>query len=211
MMEFILFGILVLLLSAGVLLVLRDLYVKRKLRKLLAKKYNAVKPLMKRISANENVNREEIRTMASDPSLRLAVFWILHAYGKVDLFPEEYFTHEKGAESFLVNWLEFPTELGAAPDNIEFLTKVTLNDKEPFDYYVFKFNVRAPQWSTEEWMIGTCGPYGQQTLPYAVPPRVFSRFNPLGSITPESEVQWVHENVSKKKTLKNLRQNALLY
>jgi hypothetical protein len=212
LMKYILIGIFSLILLAGILLLFKDYYVKRKLRKLIAKKYIAVKPLLKKFSAKEPVSRHEVLEMSKDPSLRLAVFWILNAYSKIELFPDEYLTCEKGAESFMVSWLEFPTELGAAPDNIELVTKVTIKDTETLDYYVFKFNVDPPHWAADEWMIGICGPYTKQTLPYALPARVFSRFNLYTSVTPESETQWVHENISKENTMRNLNHTiALMY
>jgi hypothetical protein len=45
-------------------------------------------------------------------------------------------------------------------------------------------------------MIGVCGPYGKESLPYDIPKRVFSRFYVLGTVSPESEVLWVHNHIS---------------
>src|SRR5687767_7356447 len=138
-METIVVSVLVLILFAIVILIARDYYVRRKLKKLVVEKYSVVKPLIKKFQAKEKVTRDEIGMMSKDPSLRYAIFKILEAHNKADLFPDEYYSCEKGAESFLVNWLEFPTELGFAPDQIEFETKVTLQEEEAFQYYVFKF------------------------------------------------------------------------
>jgi hypothetical protein len=181
----------------GVLLLVKDHYVKRKLKKLIEIKYRAIKPIIVKLNANESVTSTEILMMAENPSLRIAVFRILQIYDKSELFPDLYMTYEKAAESFLVNWLEFPTELGKVPDNIELLTKVTLTGVEVLDYYVFKFSAGIPRWMKYGWMIGTCGPYREQSHPYDTPAKIFSRFNVLGSISPESEVQWVHENINK--------------
>ena len=114
---------------------------------------------------------------------------------KADLFPKKFYTIEKAAESFLVTWLEFPTELGFAPDHIRFETIVTLAEPEPLDYYVFRFKVDRPQWPIKDWMIGVCGPYQKETAPYEIPARIFSRFNVVGSTRLRDEVVWVHKNV----------------
>lgn len=157
-------------------------------------------PLIHDLQVQEKVPDEEIMAMSKDPSLRYATFKILQAYGKENLFPKDYYTIEKAAESFLVNWLEFPTELGFAPDKIEFETIVSLGAPAALDYYVFKFRVNKPSWPAKDWMIGVCGPYHENSIPYEVPSRIFSRFNTVGSVTILDEVLWVHENV--RSTLK---------
>lgn len=81
---------------------------------------------MGKLASGLEISSEEVLTMVKSPSLRHAVFRILEVYNRKELFPADYFTHEKGAEGFLVNWLEFPTELGNAPDEIELFTIVTL-------------------------------------------------------------------------------------
>lgn len=197
-MEAIVVSVLVFVLFAVVILIARDYYVSRKLKKLVVEKYSVVRPLIRKFQAKEKVTPDEIRRMSKNPSLRYAIFKILEVHNKADLFPDEYYTCEKGAESFLVNWLEFPTELGFAPDQIEFETKISLTEEEAFHYYVFKFKVDKPHWPTKDWMIGVCGPYEEKSLPYDMPARTFSRFNVVGSVTFESEVSWVHNNVSQK-------------
>ena len=56
-----------------------------------------------------------------------ATYQLLSDYNKINLFPEEYNTLVKGAESNLANWLEFPTELDACPDEIEHIKRVTFD------------------------------------------------------------------------------------
>ena len=191
-MKAILIGILVLTLVVGAGWLYRDFYIKREVRKLAFKKYEILEPLMKRVALKEQVSESEITIVAKDPSLRNGLFRALETYGREDLFPSEYATHEKAAESFLVNWLEFPTELGSAPDEIEFLEKITVSDAAGLDYYVFKYRSTA----RPQWMIGVSGPYLKESILYAPPLRVFSRFNIFDSITPEDEARWVHENIN---------------
>ncbi len=183
------------LLASGVMLY-RDSYVKRKFRKQATQRYSIVSPLIQKLNSNQGINRSEVLIMVKDPALRHGVFRVLEAYNRKDLFPVEYFTREKGAEAFLVNWLEFPTELGIPPDEIEFLTMVTIMESEPCDYYVFKYKTKTPHTLGKlDWMIGVSGPYHNNSHPYDVPHRVFSRFNTIDSISPEREVQWVHKNI----------------
>jgi hypothetical protein len=176
----------------------RDGYIKRKYRKLATHRYNIVAPIIQKLDAKEDVTQSEVLVMVKDPSLRHGVFRILEKYKRTDLFPHEYFTREKGAEGFLVNWLEFPTELGNAPDEIELHTMVTILESEKLDYYVFKYRAKTPRWAGQlDWMIGVSGPYFNDSKPFDVPRRVFSRFKTFDSISAEHEVQWVHENISK--------------
>lgn len=198
-MKTILFGAVMLILLVGVLLIYNDYNVKRRLRKLAKQKYKIVEPFIDKLKAHEIPEENEVNALAKNPSFRHSLFRILDAYGRKDLFPVEYYTHEKAAESFLVSWLEFPTELGNPPQQIELLKKVSLIEEESLDYYVFKFRTTVPLWAARlNWMLGVSGPYGQATMPYDVPLRVFSRFNVLDSISPENEAQWVHENIGRR-------------
>jgi len=196
-MKTILISALILVVLAAGIMMFRDNYVKRKFRKMAEQKFEVVAPLMKKLASNEAVSEDEILIMAKNPALRHGVFRALEVYNKGNLFPAAYFTREKGAEGFLVNWLEFPTELGNAPDEVELLTIVTLQDSEELDYYVFKYKTKIPHWiGQHNWMIGVSGPYGKDSLPYDIPLRVFSRFNTVDSISPEQEVQWVHDHIN---------------
>lgn len=191
-MKTILIATLVLALLVGAAWLCRDFYIKREVKKLASRKYEIIEPLMQKLILKEEVSDFEVLKLAKDPSLRNGVFRTLEAYGRKDLFPLEYSSHEKAAESFLVNWLEFPTELGTAPDEIEFLTKITLNEDEDLDYYVFKYRAAI----RSGWLIGVSGPYKKEYLLYEAPLRVFSRFKTIDSVSPEYEVKWVHENIN---------------
>jgi hypothetical protein len=197
-METILFFIVTVILLAGGVLLFRDYYVARKFRSLTSKKYKIVDPLMQKLASNEALSETEVVALVKDPSLRHIVFRLLDAYNMPAVFPSEYMTIENAAESFLVTWLEFPTELGKSPDKVEFFNKVTLHDGEALDYYVFRFRAFSPKWADEAgWMLGVCGPYTHGSNPYDVPLRVFSRFSSQGAVPAESEVQWVHDNISR--------------
>lgn len=197
-MKLILLGILVLTFLTVVIVFFNDYLVKRKFRKFIERKYQEVYPLKHKLDSKEPITAAEIMNLLKQPGLRQAIYQLLTNYNRRDMFPSEYFTHEKGAESFLVTWLEYPTELGRAPDEIELLTKVIL-DEGDLQYYVFKYRTKAPRWAAAlGWMMGIVGPYADRSMPYEVPKRVFSRFNKVGSVSPELEVRWVHENINQR-------------
>ena len=186
-----------LLIIVPMIFFIRDWYVKAKLQRLVAMKYYAMKNILRNISSASNISEEEIDAIARIPSLRIELYRALELYGYVDQFPKEWYTEESGAESYLVNWLEFPTELGRSPDEISMMKIVTIEFHLHLYYYVFKFRTSAPKWANKfGWMMGVCGPYNNNSLPFDIPFKVYSRFNPVRDITPDAEVKWVHENIN---------------
>jgi hypothetical protein len=166
-------------------------------------RYERIKPLVESFSSGQVPTAEEIRTFASNIGTREATYGLLKERGNLDLFPSDLLTIEKGAEANLATWLEFPTELNGLPDEIEHLKKVTI----PFDrennvhYQVFKFRVNEPHWASKDgWILGVVGPYFDDSKPYDFPTATFSRFSSkLGTIEPEVEAKWVHDNISMRR------------
>jgi hypothetical protein len=196
MSVFIIIGFCVLLI-VPILFFLRHHYVKQNLERLIQVKYAAIKTLMMTLESGSAVNKTEVMVIAQNPALRITLFRMLETFGRSEVFPTEFYTEERGAESYMVNWLEFPTELGQAPDEILLMKIVTLEVKIRIHYYVFKFRTISPRWASKlEWMLGVCGPYNNESTPFDVPRRVFSRFNQASQINLETEVQWVHDNIS---------------
>lgn len=178
----------------------RNLYVKRKSRQKAAHKLRAFEHLLGKLTKHDTIKESDVLPLANNASTRHALFGILNEFGRTDIFPKSYFTLQKSAESFLVNWLEFPTELSVPPDAIEFFTAVTLEEAgESIEYFVFKYRKAPPQKGfSEDWMLGVAGPFGPESKPYDIPERVFSRFNGLGTVSPLEEVRWVHEHINRK-------------
>jgi len=194
-METVVLAILILtfIIAGGVFLT--DYFAKRNFKKFITKKYNALSNLRQKLAEAQAISEEEILNLVTQPGLRQAVHQLLTSYGRGELFPPAYETFEKGSESYLTTWLEFPTELGRAPDEIKFLTTVSADSGEV--YYVFRYRSHQPRWAARlDWMVGVVGPYSSVSSPYDVPKRIFSRFNTVGSISPEEEVKWVHENIN---------------
>ena len=126
----------------------------------------------------------------------------MQKWGLTHLFPNEFYTIEKAAESNLANWLEFPTELGTGPDEINYLEKIAINfgsHANFFCYYVFRFLMNHPHRAAQKgWMLGVVGPYFDESKPYDHPNSTFSRFHdvPDANCAAEEEAKWVHENIS---------------
>ena len=81
--------------------------------------------------------------------------------GRETLFPLAFRTQEAFAESEMVNWLIFPTELGRAPDKIE-LEAIVPRDTPSgaVQYYVFRFRTLPPHWAAKDgWLAGGAGPF----------------------------------------------------
>ena len=184
--------------------VYRIITVRIQSKKLNEELFARVQPLYDKLKNGQVLNLEEIFHYAQDLQTREITYQLLNNNNKTDLFPKEFFTIVKGAESNLVNWLMFPTELNACPDEIEYMKRVTIDfdGKNNFIHYeVFKYRVNEPHWAAENgWMLGVVGPYFDDSKPYDFPHSTFSRVSStIDKVTPEEEVQWVHENISLKR------------
>jgi hypothetical protein len=153
-----------------------------------------------KLTSGTIIHENDVLPLAAAPSTRQALFGILEGFNRTDIFPRAYHSLEKSAESFLVNWLEFPTELNAAPDKIELFTSVTLQEEqETFEYLVFKYKkAPPPPGLSDHWMLGVVGPFDAESKPYEIPLRVFSRFNEIGAVSAMDEVRWVHSHIKRK-------------
>jgi len=195
----IIIGIIVL---AIVLFVLyRLVKVKRQSRVLNEKRFDRIKPLHDKLENGQNLTEADVLPFAANLITRQMTFQLLNEHNKTDLFPKEYFTLIKAAESNLANWLEFPTELNACPDEIEHIKRVTFDfdGQNNFVHYeVFKYRVNEPHWAAKNgWILGVAGPYFDDSKPYDFPQSTFSRVSStVDKVTPDEEAKWVHENLS---------------
>jgi len=199
-MKILLVVLVILVLLAFFWFLYRTFYVKQKSRKRAEQKLKIFAGLLHKLRTDENISSDELVFLAENPATRHPLFGILKGFGRTELFPENYHTLEKSAESFLVNWLEFPTELNAPPDRIELFTTITVEeDQEILEYFVFKYKKESPPYGlTDAWMLGVAGPFKPDSKPYEIPLRVFSRFNELGTVTAAEEVRWVHDHINRR-------------
>lgn len=184
-----------------VLAIYRLLTVRKQNRKLNRVRFERIKPLYDKLESGQSVTKEDVLPFAEDVLTRQTAFQLLTGLDKTDLFPQEYFTLLKGAESNLANWLEFPTELGACPDQIEHTKRVSFDfdGQNNFVHYeVFKYRINEPHWAAKSgWILGVVGPYFDDSKPYDFPQATFSRVeSTLEKMSPEQEAQWVHEHIS---------------
>ncbi|MEI6947580.1 hypothetical protein V9K67_10335 [Paraflavisolibacter sp. H34] len=178
----------------------RVLIVNWQSRKINRYRWERVRPLYEKLESGQELTSWDVLPYARNLLTRETAFHLLKEHGKAGLFPKEYLNIVKGAESNLVNWLEFPTELDACPDEIEYVKRVTLVDvKGTFVHYeVFKYRVNEPHWAAGDgWMLGVVGPYFDDSKPYDFPHATFSRISSTNNkVSPDEEAKWVHEHIS---------------
>lgn len=165
------------------------------------KRFERVQVLYDKLLAGQHITQYDIYGYAKNPMTREVTFQLLQKMNLTTLFPTEFYTIEKAAESNLANWLEFPTELGACPDEIEHLEKVSIETEEQSNlvhYHVYKFKMNHPHWAAiHGWMVGVVGPYFDNSEPYDHPKSTFSRLAKRVDMNfPGDEARWVHENIS---------------
>lgn len=195
-MKTIIIGTFAFILMLGIFLFAWYRYLRMRYRRIIGERCKIVALLADRLARREIISRADVEIMARNAALRHAVYSMLEAYGRLELFPEDLLTIEKSAESFLIMWLEFPTELGELPDEIEFYTTVAVDGILSLTYYVFRYRMHSKHWAAQyNWMFGVVGPYGEQSKPYDIPAKIFSRFSTIHTTTAAKEVRWVHENI----------------
>ena len=116
--------------------------VKRQNRKLNEKRFSRIKQLYDSLERGEPIAADDVFLYAKNLLTRESTFQLLSELGKADIFPKEYYSIINGAESQLANWLEFPTELDACPDEIEHIKRVTFDfdgQNNLVHYEVFKY------------------------------------------------------------------------
>jgi len=192
-----------LVLAIAIFVIYRLITVKRQNRKLNEQRFDRISPLYDKLQSGQSITAEEVLPYAQNLLTRESTFHLLSDHDQTSLFPTEYNTLIKGAESNLANWLEFPTELDACPDEIAHIKRVTFDfdGQNNFVHYeVFKYRVNEPHWAAEDgWILGVVGPYFDDSNPYDPPHATFSRVSStIDKVTPDEEAKWVHENISIK-------------
>ncbi|MDR6804619.1 diadenosine tetraphosphatase ApaH/serine/threonine PP2A family protein phosphatase [Dyadobacter sp. BE34] len=182
-------------------IVYRLITVKRQNNELNDERFERIKPLYDKLESGQLVSEIEVLPFAQNIMTREMAFQLLSDQEKTHLFPTEFNTLIAAAESNLANWLEFPTELDACPDEIEHIERVTFDfdgENNYVHYEVFKCRVNEPHWAAKDgWFLGVVGPYFDDSKPYDPPQATFSRISStLDKVTPYDEAKWVHDNVS---------------
>src|SRR5690606_38441084 len=199
---FIIIGLIVLVIV--VFAVYRIVTVKRQNNKLNAERFDRVRELYDKLESGQEMTEKNILHFAKNTRTRQTAFQLLANHNKTNLLPKEYNNLVASAESNLANWLEFPTELDACPDEMEHIKRVTFDfdGQNNFVHYeVFKCRVKEPHWAAKDgWFLGVVGPYFDDSKPYDFPQATFSRISStLDKVTPADEAKWVHENISRRR------------
>lgn len=125
---------------------------------------------------------------ASFPESRNRLFDFLERSERKSLFPTKYRKQRYLAESDMVRWLTFGTELDTVPDEIELMKVIETNDEEDgwMDYYLFRFRTFEPHWSAKKgWQAGISGPFKRSERPSTNHHgATFSCFEPWDSKSP---------------------------
>ncbi len=134
------------------------------------------------------VPMEAVVRVANDLAYAALLHHSLEIHGKADLFPAELNDPVYLAKSDLVHWLLYPTELGEAPDEIEYIGQTKASGEQ---FYLFRF--RSDSDNLEEsakgqWLLGWSGSEGS----------TFSEFRLYADYeqeTPEKTVKYIRKKV----------------
>lgn len=122
--------------------------------------YQAAKSL---IQVGENVPQEVLLLLAQNEEYAYLLYTVFKRIGKQDLFPRDYSSAEYLAKSQMIHWLKYPTELGKAPEEIEYIGKISYFFKKE-TYYVFKYRSDSHTLDEEtrnKWLIGWASEQGK--------------------------------------------------
>lgn len=152
--------------------------------------YFAITGLLRK---HEAIEQTYIDKVAVSSETRNWLYDFLLQIGKQELFPAKFKTQESFAESDIVGWLIYPTELGRVPDEIELMHIGTFDDKTYnglVDYFVFRFRTLPPHWAAKDgWIAGVSGPFLQKEEPTTNSlGGTFSQFDAWDSRSPEDHL-----------------------
>jgi hypothetical protein len=140
----------------------------------------------------KSVPPETLTAIAASAEMRNWLYDRLDKMGKAAAFPAKWKTQQALAESDMVRWLAYPTELGRPPDEIELMKVVSVDagDDGTLDCYLFRFRTHPPHWAAKDgWMAGISGPFRRKDAPTTSSMGdTFSKFEPWSSKTPEQHV-----------------------
>ncbi len=144
------------------------------------------------IKLGQNVEPSVLEEVAADAESRKWLFDNLSSLDREQLYPDKFKTQEAFAESDLVNWLLYPTELGRKPDAIELMRVVEVDSKSEdgmVEFYVFRFKSNHEDWSDKGWIAGVSGYFPVKHKPSTeAGGYTFSSFEKWEDKTPEQHV-----------------------
>lgn len=133
-----------------------------------------------------NVDEKHFSDIAQSKEMRNWFYKGLIKLGYESYFPEKYKSQESFAESDMVDWLCYPTELGRVPDEIELMQIIEISNTL---YYLFRFRSEHEDWVDTGWMAGVSGGYKKNTLSIDSSGYTFSKFEEWDSKSPKEHVE----------------------
>lgn len=134
--------------------------------------------------------QEAIDRLARDLGYANMTHALLNKHGMAARFPAECATEEYLAKSDLVHWLLYPTELGQAPDEIEYIGKAKWLFKKDV-YHIFRFRSDSQTLSDEcrgKWLIGWSNAQGGTFSN-------FDLYDDYAKDTPEATVKYIKKKL----------------
>ncbi|KAA3646433.1 MAG: hypothetical protein DWQ07_09470 [Chloroflexi bacterium] len=164
--------------------------------------------IISRLRKGKKVDVSELTPIAAYSETRMWLYKMLLSLDKVALYPLEYFSQEAFAESEMVDWLSFGTELGKVPDEIELMKVFELDvgtTAGKILYYLYRFRTFPPHWAAKDgWMAGVSGPFIKSDEPspdsYG---ETFSTFKAWQSLTPEEHLRDIQEILNRWRSRHN--------
>lgn len=129
--------------------------------------------------------------VAADPETRAQLYEALADLDALAHFPARWRTWEAFACAEMVTWLTHPAELGAIPEAIELVQRLTTGKQA---LYVWKFK------DGKRWCAGVSGPYAEKGAPRPLhAPATFSMFEAAASKTPEAHAKAILALLAKRR------------
>ena len=159
-----------------------------------------IRPAIEAAQQNRPFAEDKIRQLAELPEARNMLFAELKEIGRAELFPTDYLSIEKVAESDLAHWLMHPNELGAAPSGMELIRGITIQEEEKRGtVFLFRFRAEPSTWASERgWMAGVAGPYWDNVGPPHSAAWTFSELTPFDEMTVDQHVDFLRAAWKKK-------------
>ena len=97
---------------------------------------------------------DAVKEVMDDPSCAVVLYLTLKKLNKLEVLPEEYKSEDYISRSDLIRWLSFPSELGKAPTELEYLGEKKIRRKT---FRIFRFKSDSENLSENlrgKWLIG---------------------------------------------------------
>lgn len=148
------------------------------------------------LQTKKHIDINLVSKLAQNLEYASTLYSMLNHFGQEKLFPQEYTNNLYLSKSALVRWLLYPTELGKAPDKIEYITTEKIRKSE---YYIYKFMSDSNTLANENknvWLVGWANADGN----------TFSDFEPLSTFETENPKKTMKQIIKsikrRKRTLK---------